>query len=138
MSLLDAIKSFRKEVPLIRILDAEVKRIFVGTGKLTNAKTDLLFDAAYNVSKATEDDLIKENMLGFVHEVKESAEALYRKGDFEPLRPLMDDLDERGIKFEMNSDGPFILLAFCHELQYRLGWKNDELYRHFKRNLARL
>ena len=44
MSLLNAIESFRKEVPLIRILDAEAKRIFIGTEKLTNAKIDLLFN----------------------------------------------------------------------------------------------
>lgn len=138
MSLLNVIESFWKEVPLIRILDAEAKRIFIGTGKLTNVKIDLLFDAVYHVSEQTEDQLVKENMLGFVHEVKENAEALYRNGDFEPLRPLMDDLVARGIQFETNSDGPFILLAFCHELQYRLGWKNDEMYRHFKRNLSRL
>ena len=77
-------------------------------------------------------------MLGFVREVKENAEDIYRNGDFEPLRPLMDDLEARGIQFETNSEGPFILLAFCHELQYRLGWNNDKLYRHFKRNLSKL
>ena len=77
-------------------------------------------------------------MLGFIREVREAADDLYRNGDFEPLRPLMDDLAARGIQFEMNSDGPFILLAFCHELQYRLGWDNDNLHRHFKRNLSKL
>ena len=58
MSLLNAIESFGKEVPLIRILDAEAKRIFIGTGKLTNVKIDLLFDAVYHVSEATEDQLL--------------------------------------------------------------------------------
>ncbi|MEK3934672.1 HD domain-containing protein [Sporosarcina sp. FSL W7-1349] len=138
MNILKALEPFRKEVPLIRNLDNEVKRIFIGTGKLTNGKIDLLFEAVYHISEATEDSLRKENMDGFAWEVKEGAEVLYQKGDFEPLRPLMDDLTARGIQFEMNSDGSFLLLAFCHELQYRLGWSPDELYRHFKRNLSKL
>ncbi|MCG7344811.1 HD domain-containing protein [Sporosarcina sp. ACRSL] len=138
MSLLNAIESRRKEVPIIRKLDAEVRRIFIGTEKLTNAKVDLLFEAVFHLSIETKERLIQENMLDFLTEVKESAEALYRNGSFEPLRPLMDELAARGIQFEMNSDGSFILLAFCHELQYRLGWDQDKLYRHIKRNLSKL
>ncbi|MFS0576797.1 HD domain-containing protein [Sporosarcina sp. 179-K 3D1 HS] len=138
MSILNAVEPFRREVPLIRILDAEAKRIFIGTSKLTNGQIDLLFNAVYHVSETTKDRLIEEKMDGFVREVKEEVEALYRSGDFEPLRPLMDDLAARDIRFEMNSDGTFLLLAFCYELQYRLGWNDNNLYHHFKRNLSKL
>lgn len=138
MSIVNALAPFRKEIQLVRILDAEVKRLFIGTGKLTDEKIDLFFTAAYHLSAENEDKLAKKRLLHFVREVKEDAEELYRLQDFEPLRPLMEDLVGRGVRFEMNSDGPFILLAFCFELQYRLGWDNDELYRHFKRNLLKL
>lgn len=138
MSVVNALIPFHKEVRLIRILDVEVKRLFLGTGKLTTKEIDAVFGAVYYLSKATEDELAEMGMLDFVREVKVDAENLYRHADFELLSPLMDDFVDRGIQFEMNSDGTFILLAFCHELQQRLGWQRDELYRHFKRNLARL
>ncbi|BAQ10874.1 metal dependent phosphohydrolase [Bacillus sp. OxB-1] len=138
MNILNALEPFRKEVALIRMLENEVMRIFIGTAKLTNGKIDLLFEAVYHMSEAAEDRLRKENMDGFALEVKEGADVLYQNGDFEPLRPLLVELDARGIQFEMNSDGSFLLLAFCHELQYRLGWSSDELYRHVKRNLSKL
>lgn len=137
MSIINALEPFKKEVPFIRLLDVEVKRIFIGTDKLTNRKIDLLFDAVYHISETTEARLIKENMDGFVREVKEEVDLIYRNNDFEPLQPLMEDLAAAGIQFEINSDGPFLLLAFCYEMQYRLGWSTDELIRHFKRNLSR-
>ena len=136
MSIVNALAPF-KEIQLVRILDVEVKD-FIGTGKLTDEFVDLIFTAAYHLSAENEDKLAKQRLLHFVREVKEDAEELYRLQDFGPLRPLMGDLVERGVQFEMNSDGPFILLAFCFELQYRLGWDNEELYRHFKRNLLKL
>ncbi|WP_301109786.1 HD domain-containing protein [Sporosarcina sp.] len=138
MSLLNALASVKKQMPLLRILDAEAKRIFIGTEKLTNEKINLIFKTVYDLSEELEEELEKTGLLHFVNEVREDAEVLYRRGSFEPLRPLMEELEHRGISFEMNSDGPFILLAFCNELQYRLGWQADELHRHVKRNLSKL
>lgn len=125
-------------IPIVKLFDAEAKRILIGTDKLTTKKIDLLFQAVYHLSDEIQRELELNHMLVFVNEVRDSAELVYRKGDFEPLRPLMENLKRRGIEFETNSDGPFILLAFCNELYYRLGWDFDELYRHVKRNLSRL
>ena len=135
LSLINALLPHRKDIRLIRVLDAEAKRIFLGTDKLTNKKVDLLLASVYQVSEEMREELRRENILDFVLEVKESAETLYRNGGFSLIEPLMDELEQRGIQFEINSDGPIILLTFCYELQYRLGWSIDELYRHFKRNL---
>jgi hypothetical protein len=138
MSLLHTLSVMKTGLPIVRVLDAEAKRLFIGTDKVTNQKIDLLFQAVYHLSDETESELELNHLLPFVNEVRVDAESIYRKGDFEPLRPLMEDLERRGIGFEYNSDGPFILLAFCHELKYRLGWDFDETYRHFKRNLSSL
>lgn len=138
MSLLNTLSSMKMGMSIGRLLDAEAKRTFIGTDKLTTKKIDLLFQAVYYLSDETESELELNNMLVFVNEVRVDAESVYRRGDFEPLRPLMENLERRGIEFEYNSDGPFILLAFCHELHYRLGWDFDETYLHVKRNLSRL
>src|SRR5690606_336264 len=47
MSVVNALSPFSKEVPLIRIVDVEVRRLFLGTSKLTNKKIDAVFRAAY-------------------------------------------------------------------------------------------
>lgn len=138
MSIVNALKPVANEIRLVRILDTEVKRLFIGTSKLTDEKIDLLFDIAYYLSPADEAKFDKLGMRDFVYELKKDAEALYNNQDFDRISPLMNDLTNRGIKFELNSDGTFILLAFCQELKHRLGWSNEVLYRHVKRNLGKL
>lgn len=138
MSIVNALKPVMKEMRLARILDAEVKRLFIGTSKLKDSEIDMLFSVAYDLSPAFEVEFEKIKMMDFVSELKVDAELIYRNQNFDLLHPLMDELMNRGIKFELNSDGPFILLAFCNELQHRLGWSTDELYRHFKRNIGKL
>lgn len=138
MSIVNTLNHVAKEMELIHILDAEVKRLFVGTDKLTNKKIDLIFDEVYLSSLNNKEKFEELGMLEFVSQLKTDADSFYRNQSFDPLSPLMRDFMERDIEFEYNSDGTFILLAFCNELQYRLGWSNDELYRHFKRNLKKL
>ncbi|WP_438317258.1 HD domain-containing protein [Sporosarcina sp. FA9] len=138
LSLINALSPHEKDIRLIRVLNAEAKRIFLGSGKLTDRKIDLLFASAYYLSEEVKEQLQCEDILEFALEVKESAEGLYRNGGLSLIEPLMGELQRKGIQFETNSDGPIILLTFCYELQYRLGWSTDELYRHFKRNLSKL
>jgi hypothetical protein len=46
-------------------------------------------------------------------------------------------LQERGIEFQSNSDGPIILIGFCAVLERLLNLYPHELYHHFKRSLKR-
>ena len=138
MSIVNALRPVMKEMRLARILDVEVKRLFIGTSKLKDSEIDMLFSVAYDLSPDQEAEFEKLQMIDFVSELKADADLVYRNQNFDLLHPLMDQLMNRGIKFELNSDGPFILLTFCNELQHRLGWNTDELYYHFKRNIGKL
>lgn len=138
MSIVNALEKHASNMRIIRILAAEVKRLFIGTSNLTEEHIDLLFNAAYQLSATDEAKFEELGIVDFVYELKDEAELLYRRQNFNQLIPIIDYLTNRGVKFELNSDGSFILLAFCYELQFRLGWANDELYNHFKRNLHKL
>lgn len=138
MRIVNVLNSVAKEMRLVRILNAETKRLFVGTSNLTNQKIDLLFDEVY-LFTSNNKELFKElGILKFVDELKADADYFYRNSSFDFLSPLMHNFIDRGIEFEFNSDGTFILLSFCNELKFRLGWSTDELYRHVKRNLKKL
>lgn len=138
MSIVNALKPVMKDMRLARILEVEVKRLFVGASKLMDNEIDRLFNVAYNLSPTEEEEFKKLGIIDFVYEVKVAADTVYKNQDFDVIRPLMDELTDRGIKFELNSDGPFIVLAFCNELQQRLGWSADDMYRHVKRNIRKL
>ncbi|PIC88232.1 hypothetical protein CSV72_02375 [Sporosarcina sp. P20a] len=138
MSIVNALKPVMKDMRLVRILEVEVKRLFVGTSKLRDNEIDRLFNVVYDLSPTEEEEFKKLGIIDFVYEVKVAADTVYKNQDFDVIRPLMDELTDRGIKFELNSDGPLIVLAFCNELQHRLGWSADDMYRHVKRNIGKL
>lgn len=138
MSIVNALQPIMKEMRVARILSAEVKRLFIGTSLLSNTEIDRLFDVAYQLSPRQKEEFKKLHMMDFVDEVKVNADLIYQNQDFDLLRPLRNELMDSGIDFETNSDGTFIVLAFCYELQHRLGWTVDELSRHIKRNIGKL
>lgn len=139
MSIVQALKPFKKEVSLVRLLEKEVFHLFVGKQTLTLKEIDELFGCAYHQYNEEQKHALESiGILDFVKEMVECAENTYRNNDFDKISPLMESLRERGIEFEMNSDGPFILLSYSAELKHRLAWSDETLYKHFKRNLKKL
>jgi hypothetical protein len=46
-------------------------------------------------------------------------------------------LQDRGIQFQSNSDGPIILIGFCAVLKKLLNLYLHEIYHHFNRSIKR-
>ncbi|MCJ8007285.1 hypothetical protein ACFFF5_07245 [Lederbergia wuyishanensis] len=77
--------------------------------------------------------------MDFVREIRLlGADELYHKQDYRSIERIEEYFSSQGVEFQLNLDGPFILLAFCYELKHRLGWQDEQLYRHFRRNSAKL
>jgi len=133
-NILKQLKPRRGEFKLIRELESEVNRLFIGREKLTNETIDLLFEMPYQLVEEKIPILEKAGLLDFVKEVHAEADFHYQNGRTDLAVSLMEDFQERGFKFQNNSDGPILLMLYTSVLQKRLGWSNDEVYRYFKRN----
>ncbi|MEK4030572.1 MULTISPECIES: HD domain-containing protein [Bacillaceae] len=132
------LKPRRGEFKLIRDLEKDVNRLFIGREKLTNETIDLLFDVPYQVIEEEIPLLEKAELLEFVKEVHAEVDFYYRNGRMDFALPLMEAFQKRGTEFQSNSDGPLLLMLYTAVLQKRLAWSDDEVYRYFKRNEKKL
>ncbi|KMY53331.1 hypothetical protein AC623_04435 [Bacillus sp. FJAT-27231] len=137
-NILKQLKARRGEFKLIRDLESEVNRLFIGREKLTNETIDLLFDVPYQIIEEKIPLLEKAGLLEFVKEVHAEADFYYRNGRMDFAYRLMEAFQTRGIEFQSNSDGPILLMLYTAVLQKRLAWSDDEIYRYFKRNEKKL
>ena len=133
-NILKQLKPRRGEFKLIRELESEVNRLFIGREKLTNETIDLLFEMPYQLVEEKFPLLEKAGLLDFIKEVHAEVDFYYQNGRTDLAFSLMEAFQERGIEFQNNSDGPILLMLYTSVLQKRLGWSNDEVYRYFKRN----
>lgn len=138
MSVVRELESFKKKVSLVRVLKKEVFQLFIGKKKLTEKEIDALFSCSYDCNEKRQRKIKSMGILGFVKEALTYADDTYINADYNKVSPLMESLRKRGIDFETNSDGSFILLSYCAELKHRLAWSDKTLYKHFKRNLKNL
>lgn len=138
MGIVNVLKEKKREVPLIKKLEKEVFKLFVGKEKLVLQDISLLFECAYGIHETQKAELRERGILEFAEEVSANGEAIYRSGDYETIKPLIEFLEEKGVSFESNSDGPFKILAFLTELKHRLAWSDDLLYKHFLKNQSKL
>lgn len=128
---------------LIRELREEVEVVFGSLEMLTEEEIDLLFSCTYlHISEEIREELAARHLISLAESVIREAEKIYRNQHelttYELVTAKLEDLHSRGIKFETNSEGPFILASFCIALQNKMQWSDQELYKHFKRNAARL
>lgn len=137
-NILKQLKPRRGEFKLIRELEREVNRLFIGREKLTNETIDLLFDVPYELIEEKISLLEKAGLLEFVKEVHAETDFYYRNDRMDFAYPLMEAFQKRGIEFQSNSDGPVLLMLYTAVLQKRLAWTDDEAYRYFKRNEKKL
>ena len=128
----------KRETGLIRELEKEVKAVFGSLQVLSREEIDLLFSCAYLcIDDVVGEKLAERQLLHFAKNIVQEADNFYRQLD-ERIYAKLDDLRARGIQFETNTEGPFILAAFCVTLQNRMQWTDQELFKHFKRNKSKL
>ncbi|TSI05962.1 HD domain-containing protein [Lysinibacillus sp. BW-2-10] len=134
-SIVKALSSRKKEFKLIGQLEKEVKAVFGSIDWITNKEIDILFSCAYGIGN--EEKLEKIKVLDLAKKITEKANRLYRSNQ-ELAWGKLEDLSNRGVNFETNSDGPIILASFCIALQEEMHWTDNQLYQHFKRNISKL
>ncbi|WP_144510442.1 HD domain-containing protein [Bacillus sp. FJAT-22090] len=136
-SVVKALSSRKKEFKLIGKLEKEVKAVFGSIEFISSKEISILFSCAYGIHDSMWTTLENNSLAELGREISEEAERLYRN-DYDATRLKLEDLSLRGIEFQSNSDGPFILAGFCIALQRNMGWTDDELFQYFKRNQRKL
>lgn len=137
-SIVKALSSRKKEFKMISELEAEVKGVFGSLNFLSEQEISLLFSCAYlHVDDTVGKILESKQLICFAEELIKEADTIYRNQN-DRITVKLDDLHSRGIEFQSNSEGPFILASFCIALQNKMQWSNQELFKHFKKNLSKL
>lgn len=138
-SIVKALHLRRKECRLIGQLKKEVQAVFGSPRKIGRSEIDLLFSCAYGIDDGNYSQLNEKGIAQLAEEIWKKGNALYRNSqDSDLVWDKLDDLSARGIEFQNNSEGPFIIGGFCIALQQELNWTDEELFKHFKRNLKQL
>ncbi|QIZ09138.1 hypothetical protein HFZ78_22510 [Priestia megaterium] len=100
---------------------------------LTDKDISLLFTFAYD-NEVKDSRLLNNTRLAEIAmELITEANRIYRD-EYDAVTTKLDDLFSRGIHFQSNSEGPFILASFCIGFQKKMKWSDQELYNQFKRN----
>lgn len=138
-SIFNVLRPRRKECRLIGKLEKEVKAVFGSLQKIGGREIDLLFKCAYGIDRTIYSQLDKKGLVKLAEAIWKNGEAIYRNPqNYESIYDKLDDLSTRGIQFQSNSDGPLLLASFCIALQQKMNWTDEELFKHFKRNLKNL
>lgn len=135
-SIVKALKPRRKECRLIGKLEKEVQAVFGSLQKMDLQEINLLFSCAYGIDSAKYSQLNEKGLAQLAEDIWRKGDAIYRNpNNYDEICVKLNDLSKRGIHFESNSDGPFIIGGFCIAFQQKMSWTDEELFKHFKRNL---
>lgn len=137
-SVVKALSSRKKEFKLIRELEGEVKEVFGSVEVLSDEEIALLFSCAYlHIDDDLRTKLESKQLIPFAEILIKEADSIYRN-QYDLITSKLNDLQSRGIGFQTNSEGPFILASFCIAFQNKMQWSDQELVKHFKKNLSKL
>ncbi len=137
-SVVKVLSTRKKEFKMIRELEREVKKVFGSVDALSAKEIALLFSCAYlQIDDELKEKLEDNQLASFAEKLVKEAENIYCI-QHELITSKLDDLHSRGIGFELNSEGPFILASFCIAFQNKMQWSDQELFKHFKKNSSRL
>lgn len=138
---------YASRFPLLDELQDEIEQVFGAPlakpewSKLRYSQKfiDLAFETAYgNLSDIEErqSKFVKLGAWDLIQHIHKRAYPLYPEyqDDFDML---ITYLQERGIEFEFNSEGPAILVGFCTVLMSALNMYPHEVFHHFKRGIKR-
>ena len=136
-NMVKALSPRKKEFKLIGKLEKEVIAVFGSTKLISIKEISILFSCAYGIHDSMWKTLEDHGLTKLAQEISKEADRIYRN-DYDATSLKLEDLSIRGIEFQNNSDGPFILAGFCIALQKNMDWTDDELFQHFKRNKKNL
>jgi (p)ppGpp synthase/HD superfamily hydrolase len=133
-SIVNALKPRKKEFKLIAELEKVVKEVFGSLEIFTNDEMTSLFSCVYSIDEKTRQSLKKYGLLSLAEKLTAEAEQIY-KNEYHSILSKLDDFQSRGISFQSNSEGPFILVSYCIALQRYTQWSDQEIYKYTRMNL---
>jgi hypothetical protein len=137
-SIIKALSPRKRESKMIVELEKEVKGVFGSLDILSEQEISLLFSCAYlHIEEHVGEILTSKQLIHFAKGLINEAENIYRN-QYDDITEKLTDFQSRGMEFQSNSEGPFILASFCIALQNKMQWSNQELFKHFKRNSTKL
>jgi hypothetical protein len=137
-SIVKVLSPRKREYKMIIELEKEVKGVFGSLEILTEHEISLLFSCAYlHIDEHLEEILTSKQLIHFAEGLINEAETIYRN-QFDDITEKLTDFQSRGMEFQSNSEGPLILASFCIALQNKMQWSDQELFKHFKKNVTKL
>jgi hypothetical protein len=136
-SIVKELRRRKKDFKLIGELEKTVKEVFGSLDFLYMEEIDILFPCVYGLDNHLRPILEEHGLLELAEDLSEEAERIYRKENDRILKKL-EYLSQRGIKFQSNSEGPFLIASFCIALQALMKWSDQETYKHLRRNVSKL
>ena len=129
------IRNAERKFGVIGELEEIVRGVFGSLEILSEQEIALLFSFAYlQMDHALERKLKSKQLLCFAKVLIKEANHIY-DNQSDRIERKLDDFHIRGMEFQSNSEGPFILAAFCLALQNKMQWSNEELFKYAKKNL---
>lgn len=138
MSLVQALKSRKEDIPFIQTFDKEVNLLFIGIEKITNEDIGILFKCAYLVDDLEKIQLKNRGLNLFADELIASSREIYNSQNYGAIKPLWNFLHQKEIEFEWTTEGPFRVLAFLSELKHRLAWTDEVFFKYYLKHRAKL
>ncbi|MBB6444527.1 HD domain-containing protein [Bacillus benzoevorans] len=127
----------KKDFKLIRDLEKTEKEVFGSLDFLSLEEISILFSCVYGIDDHVRPILEEYGLLILAEGLSEEANRIYRE-EYDQVLKKLANLLQRGVEFQSNSEGPFLIASFCVALQALMKWSDQEFYTHFKRNVSKL
>ena len=136
-SIVKALIPRKKECKLIAELEREVKAVFGTLETTTKEDISFLFSCVYGVNNRKNGRTVDDELIEMAEELFDNGKHIYRE-EYDEVKTKLEDLSLKGIEFQNNSDGPFMIASYSIALQRKMNWTDQELFKHFKHNLHQL
>lgn len=136
-SIVKALIPRKKECKLIGELEREVKAVFGTLETITKEDISFLFSCVYGVNNRINDSTVNDELIGMAEELFNQGNRIHRD-EYDEVTTKLNDLSLKGIEFQNNSDGPFMIASYSIALQRKMNWTDQEIFKHIKRNLYQL
>lgn len=104
---------------------------------ITEKDIAFLFSCVYGVNHRVNDRAVNDELIETAEDLFDYGNRIYRE-EYDEVRIKLEDLSLKGIEFQNNSDGPFMIASYSIALQRKMNWTDQELFKHFKLNLHQL
>jgi hypothetical protein len=136
-SIVKALIPRKKECKLIGELEREVKAVFGTLETITKEDISFLFSCVYGVNNRLNDSTGNDELIEMAKELFNYGNRIHDE-EYNEVTTKLDDLSLKGIEFQSNSDGPFMIASYSIALQRKMNWTDQEIFKHIKRNLYQL